>query len=229
MARDDNAGRLSVNYPWSNSALSEEIIGYFGYGSLVNAATLRTSYVSLKKARLKGWRRHWQSRGIETVAQPAGTGTRATQINLALLSIHHHAETTIDGMLVLDRAEHLEKVDEREARYERVELPVECLEVPEKGSGEALPERLYVYVAQEQQAPAHTEHLLQSYLDAVMAGFHSAHGPEGVDRFIATTIGFDRPIHCDRSAPLYPRAVEIAPEMASLLDVRLKACAVQFP
>lgn len=206
--------------------MTDELVGYFGYGSLVNRATLRTSYAGLKKARLKGWRRHWQSRGIETVpGHPAPGG--ALPVNLALLSVHRHAQTEIDGMLVIDRADHLAQVDEREARYERIKISRDVIDLVEPG--DEIPERLYLYVAEQRDISGESDILLQSYLDAVMAGFHEAHGESGVDRFFATTIGFDRHIHCDREKPLYPRAVKLDARLAHVFDERLKSAGVRFP
>ena len=78
--------------------MASELIGYFGFGSLVNRETLRTSYVDTIPARLHGWQRHWQGR------QAVGDQS------VVLLSIHGHAKTHIDGMLVIDRIENLDAV-----------------------------------------------------------------------------------------------------------------------
>lgn len=42
-------------------ATAQGIVAYFGYGSVVNRATLRTSIVDPIPARLSGWRRYWRS------------------------------------------------------------------------------------------------------------------------------------------------------------------------
>ena len=56
---------LKTTDPGRIEALAREgaLIAYFGYGSLVNRATLRTNVVGAGRARLKGWRREWQGRG----------------------------------------------------------------------------------------------------------------------------------------------------------------------
>ena len=63
------------------------LVGYFGFGSLVNKHTLRTSYVEIVPATLKGWRRHWQAR-TDTLEQ-----------DVALLSIHRDVSCNIKGIL----------------------------------------------------------------------------------------------------------------------------------
>lgn len=192
-----------------------DLIGYFGYGSLVNKQTLRTRYISAHPASLKGWRRHWQSYPGEGVER-------------ALLSIHEHPETIISGMLVIDRLENLPALDEREAFYRRVNLSAEDLILHDDGCDieQFHTGRLFVYVAQhhDDKRPP----LLQSYLDAVMAGFHKEFGDEGLEGFLKTTVGFDREIIPDRDAPLYPRAVSIDRNMAALFDASLRAIGAHF-
>ena len=197
------------------------LVGYFGYGSLVNRRTLTTDYVACMPAKLKGWRRHWQAR--EHGAEPA---------DIALLTVHEHAESTIMGMLVIDRLENLASVDEREARYDRVAIARESLEfVVEAGREEAhasLPEALYVYVGRRRPGEERPPMLLQSYLDAVMAGFHAEFGDDGLAHFLETTIGFDREIVADRHAPVYKRSIALDPDLASRFDTLLKRAGVRF-
>ena len=197
-----------------------DLIAYFGYGSLVNLNTLQTGYVCAHPARLKGWRRHWQSRGEFAQAAP-GTDTEASgqhrsqektawadaigragytgslsPYDLALLSVHRDRNCAIGGMLVIDRLENLAALDERERLYERVVLVRADIE------GEGLEDvfehisenNLFVYVGQT--APPGQPPLLQSYLDTVMAGFLHAHGETGLADFIASTTGFARNIIC---------------------------------
>lgn len=193
------------------------LAAYFGYGSLVNRLTLRTAYVSTHRARLAGWRRHWQSRGIDS-GTPAGP--------IALLSVHRAPDSAIHGMLVIDRREHLAEVDLREAMYDRVPIRHDDLE----HAGErpaAFPQDCHIYVGRE--AAEHSEpRLLQSYLDAVMAGFLAEFGEEGVRAFIATTDGWDRGIVADRTAPLYPRAVQVDAQTARSFDRLLEDAGVRF-
>lgn len=184
-----------------------DFVAYFGYGSLVNRATHRTAIVDAIPARLLGWRRMWRPR-------PDMPGFPA-----ALLTIGPEPGSSCDGLLVVDRAENLAAVDEREARYRRVALAPSDLEV----SG-ALPREcpLYVYVAQE-ELPLHKEppSILQSYLDAVMQGFLAEHGEAGLRRFVSDTANFDMPILADRHAPRYPRAVALTEKEQALFETLL--------
>ena len=189
------------------------LIGYFGFGSLVNKDTLRTSYVSIAPAVLKGWRRHWQAR-TETLPQ-----------KVALLSVHRDTRCEIKGALVVDKSENLAAVDQREAGYTRVQLSADDLVVP---TGYALPERLYVYVADEVYGIEDDGALLQSYMDAVMQGFYREHGEEGVKHFVDTTEKFARPVIQDRNNPLYPRSVSLSEDEAMLFDTELIRAGAKF-
>lgn len=200
-----------------------ELVGYFGYGSLVNTGTLATDYVATLRARLKGWRRHWQHRGLETIPGQAHLPGR----EIALLSVHREPDVDIDGMLVIDRAGHLGEVDRREARYDRVEVSSADLELGDEAKN-GLPERLYIYVGKPPPRKAEPAMLIQSYLDTVMAGYEDQHGGSGLQRFVETTIGFDRPIHMDRHEPLYARAQQIEARRARMFDAMLRECGVIF-
>ena len=195
-------------------------IGYFGYGSLVNRQTLATDYIDCRPARLKGWRRHWQAR-------PDGPEQRPG-LDVALLTVHRHDESSILGMLVIDRAENLAHVDEREARYDRVEIDHASLSFSGEEDEADLPDRLFVYVGRPRLQPEPVATLVQSYLHTVMAGFLAEHGEEGLLHFIETTIGFDRPILVDRHQPLYTRHIPPEQEMADRFDTLLKEAGVRF-
>ena len=186
---------------------SANLVGYFGFGSLVNKHTLRTRYVDIVPATLNGWRRHWQAR-TDTLEQ-----------DVALLSIHQDAQCSIKGMLVIDLRENLPLVDEREFGYSRLRLEADHLELPE---GFDPPEELYVYVANEAVDVEDTGALLQSYMDAVLQGFRNEYGDDGVMHFVETTTGFDRRILFDRATPLYPRHVSLVDEERALFDQALK-------
>ncbi len=185
------------------------LIAYFGYGSLVNRATHRTSIVAAFPGRLRGWRRAWRPR-------PDMPGFPA-----ALLTVRPVPDGIVDGLLVFDLVDNLAAVDAREARYRRVELranQIEALLPPVRCP-------FYVYEADE-ALPPHREppRILRSYLDAVMQGFFTEHGLEGLRRFLDETDGFDTPIHEDRDAPIYPRWVKLSQQerdlFAQLLEER---------
>ncbi|MCV0398101.1 MAG: gamma-glutamylcyclotransferase [Rhizobiaceae bacterium] len=182
------------------------LVAYFGYGSLVNRATLRTAIVDLIPARLSGWRRGWRPR-------PDMPGFPA-----ALLTVRPQPGAGCDGVLIVDKAENLPAVDAREARYRRVALDPATLEL--RGAAPDCP--VWVYAAEE-DLPPHREPpaILQSYLDAVLQGFHAVHGAEGLARFFAETDGFDTPLHADRERPVYPRHVRLTPGERALFDRHL--------
>lgn len=197
--------------------MSADRIGYFGYGSLVNRATLGPEHLAAYPARLAGWRRHWQSRGADI---PPG---------LALLSAHPDPTSSIEGMLIVDRISSLPALDQREMRYRRVPVRLGDLELD---FGEApppdLPDDLFVYVGLKQPVSPRDPPLLQSYLDVVMAGFLAEYGESGVIRFLESTDGFARSIVTDRAQPIYSRAVRVAPETARWFDGLLRAAGVRY-
>ncbi len=197
--------------------MDDSLVGYFGYGSLVNRETLRTGIVEHVPAILHGWRRHWQAR-------PAEHDPSAGEA-IALLSVHRHASTSIHGALVIDHEARLPQVDAREAHYDRV--PVALSDIDQNHLSR-LPKRLYVYVARCEPQCQNLPALLQSYLDAVMAGFENLHGEGALRRFLATTTGFERRIIADRLAPKYPRAVQLDPQTARRYDLMLAEIGVCF-
>jgi hypothetical protein len=52
----------------------------------------------------------------------------------------------------------------------------------------------------------------------VLQGFLREFGEAGVHRFLATTDGFERPVHADRHRPHYPRSVRLKDEERVLFD-----------
>ncbi|WP_404932991.1 gamma-glutamylcyclotransferase family protein [Nitratireductor sp. L15S-10] len=179
------------------------LVGYFGYGSLVNRDTHRTGILDAQPARLKGWRRQW-------VRRDAGSSR-------ALLSVRRDSCSTIDGLLVIDRAENLAAVDLREERYRRVRLDAAELELSADLPSDC---PLYVYEASAALGNVRLE-IIQSYLDAVLQGFLREHGRAGVERFVRDTDGFDAAVIADRKTPTYPRAVTLEAEEEAFFDALL--------
>lgn len=206
---------------------SKDLVGYFGYGSLVNRATLRTEIVAAWPARLKGWRRTWRPQPVmehDSVAISA-PGTALTP---ALLTAERAPHGFIDGLLVIDFAVNLPEVDAREFHYHRRDIALTDLEFISSGSA-SVSERtpapnfnVHVYEARSERprAQGHSP-ILRSYLDAVMQGFLREFGPDGVHRFVAETHDFHTEIHEDRHAPLYPRAVTLSPAEIELFELSL--------
>tara|TARA_R110002020_G_scaffold86758_2_gene214206 strand:+ start:9302 stop:9967 length:666 start_codon:yes stop_codon:yes gene_type:complete len=202
-------------------ARENRLVGYFGYGSLVNRRTLRTGVVAAWPARLRGWRRTWRARPD---MGPTPLEALAPGLAPCLLSAHPDPGSAIDGLLVIDRAENLEAVDAREFRYHRRSIGVDALdfggEVPALAARADIP--LHVYEARTEHPPADgPAPILRSYLDAVMQGFLVEFGKAGLSRFVAETAGFDRPVLEDREAPRYARAVDLSPAEIALFDAAL--------
>lgn len=201
------------------SSGADKRVAYFGYGSLVNRTTLRTAYIDIFPAALNGWRRHWQGRTL--AARTIGEDMP----DLTLLSVHRDDACAIQGAMVVDLLANLPAVDERESGYQRVALSRDQITV---SAGASLPDELYVYVADVPEAEVGGEFLLQSYLDAVMQGFHTLYGPDGVRHFVETTKGFQRPVIQDRDTPVYPRSVILNDGEAELFDAALRTVGVKF-
>lgn len=196
------------------------LVAYFGFGSLVNLDTLRTDYIAAYPASLKGWKRHFQKRGSisEPTKNVAGSSDFAWQVDPALLSVHRHATCAIDGMIIVDQLENLPLVDQREKLYERVQLSPDQFELAyhDAISHNLRDFEVYIYVGLlPDDPPANSTKpvLLQSYMDAVMMGYYTHFGAEGVERFIATTDGLELTMVEDRKRPLYPRSIKLETEL----------------
>ena len=80
-------------------------------------------------------------------------------------------------------------------------------------------------------APSMAHPVLLSYLDVVVQGYLHEFGPDGVERFFATTDGWDAPILDDRAHPHYPRHQHLTPAETALVDdwlVRLDTAVVHL-
>ncbi len=195
------------------SALAQagEAIAYFGYGSLVNPYTHRTEITGYARASVHGWQRRWQGRPDD----------HPDPISLLSSSPDGAPDTWLHGLLVFDHVANLPALDQREAGYTRHRLnldgvrcehpvPVNC--------------PVYIYEGNRPFRPHQRHAILQSYLDAVLQGYHLNYGEAGVRRFIEETAGRETPILTDRDAPRYPRAVSLAPGERELFDGLLTDC-----
>jgi hypothetical protein len=183
-------------------AADGRVVAYFGYGSLVNRATLRTKFLGIRRASVTGWRRFWMPRAAPMPA---------------LLSVRPHEDFETQGVVVYDRADHLPAVDEREAGYARRVVMPGHVRI-ENAASHDVPLFIYEASPAEPDAAEAGATILQSYLDAVLQGFLSLYGEEGVARFVAETEGFETAISADRSNPRYPRPVTVSPAEADLFD-----------
>ena len=169
---------------------------FFGYGSLVNAATHH--FEDPHPAQLTGWRRVWRHTTLREVAY---------------LTVVPDAETTIDGVIAAVPAGDWAALDYRERAYARVPVSDRVTHT--------LPHapQIAVYsVPQEAHSPATTGQVYLSYLDVVVQGYLAAFGPDGVERFFRTTDGWDAQFVDDRAAPRYPRHCQLDPREQALVN-----------
>jgi hypothetical protein len=172
---------------------------FFGYGSLVNRRT--HDYAPAHPARVDGWRRVWRATGLR---------------RLAFLSVEPADGVAIEGLVAEVPGGDWAALDRREAAYQRRPLAPEAIEAP--AGGDVV---LYV-VPDDPTPPALAEHpILLSYLDVVVQGFLAEFGPEGVERFFATTAGWEVPVLDDRAAPRYPRAQRTEGAAQTLVEAHL--------
>ncbi|SFR37942.1 gamma-glutamylcyclotransferase family protein [Litoreibacter janthinus] len=173
---------------------------FFGYGSLVNAAT--HSYPSTFPATLHGWRRVWKHTSLR---------------ELAFLSVMPVQGHQIDGLIAEVPNSDWSALDVREAGYFRI--PVEDAEVTHQAGRVDL--QMY-QTDPEHEVGASAQHpILLSYVDVVVQGFFNTFGEDGVTRFFETTDGWEAPILNDRSNPLYPRSQTLTLAETSLVDSHL--------
>ena len=190
--------------------ISSEKIAYFGYGSLVNLSTLRTPYISAHKAQLQGWRRVWKAR-------PSTDEIQIDGVQVAFLSVERHADTTLEGLILIDHASSLPSLDQREALYDRIVLQDgEISEIPDSVSGQT--SDLFVYQHKTDIMESKDALILRSYLDAVAQGYLHHFGEDGLLRFQKTTRNFHLSILEDRDAPIYPRPVSLEDDQLSVID-----------
>ena len=193
-------------------AAEGRLVGYFGYGSLVNRATLRTAAVAAYPARLSSWRRVWRP--------PPDLGIPFERQRPAMLSVSRQPGAAIDGLLVIDLVENLAAVDRREAHYVRREIAPADLAFFGQSPGFSCP--LHVYEARDDvPGVPGTPLIWRSYLDAVMQGLHAEFGPDGVTRFVDETGEFGYAVEEDRAAPFYPRAVTLGQDEIDLFEAAL--------
>lgn len=168
---------------------------FFGYGSLVNRAT--HDFPQATPATLKGWRRVW--RQLPTRPQ-------------AYLSVEQASGAEIEGLIAHVPDDDWAALDEREEAYARqVVTPI-----VDHALGDAV--EIQVYAIPDGPAGPGSHPILLSYIDVVAQGFLHVYGEGGLERFFATTAGWNTPVVNDRSAPLYPRAQVLSAGERGLVD-----------
>ena len=178
---------------------------FFGYGSLVNRRT--HTYAEAYGARVVGWRRVWRQ-----------THMRDT----AFLSVEPAPGVEIEGLIALVPGGDWTALDRREHGYDRLAL----------GAGLAhsatrpVSAHIYAIPAHRTAEPGARQPILLSYLDVVVQGYLTEFGEAGVERFLATTHGWDVGVLDDRARPRYPRAQDPGGRDRGLVDAALAALGV---
>ncbi|TFL19033.1 gamma-glutamylcyclotransferase family protein [Jannaschia formosa] len=150
-------------------------------------------YADARPITVKGWGRAWRHTALREVA---------------FLTAVPDQDAEIDGIVASVPDADWSALDLREAAYLRIVLP----------EGPSI-----YHIPEGHHEPASRAHpVLLSYLDTVVQGYLRVFGEAGVDRFFATTHGWDAPIRDDRAAPVYPRAQALSREERALVDARLR-------
>jgi len=198
--------------------MSEKTITYFGYGSLVNRET-RPKNEQSAPATLYGWGRVWGHRVAPVINRfnPNGLGSCSLSVEpLTNLDLPKRDEPFIRGVVVTMPASELEALNEREAGYDRVEVPAAHFDLP----AHIQTDSILVYVSNKQHQGAANQHfpILQSYIDVVLAGYKQLFSASGVHEFVQSTKGWDGIIEPDREQPRYPRAVTLQHHQLDEID-----------
>ena len=186
-----------------------ETFHYFGYGSLINDQT-RPPTLKAQNAVLHGWRREWRVTGELSLSWGA-------KHNICALSIRPDHNCSIAGVLVEEPVENLASLDQREVRYQRLNVEVETQSAGNQSS--------YVYQARKEHSEwgSMTSPICLSYIDCVLQGVIHRFGQAALDAFFETTDGWHVPILTDRRQPIYPRAIKLSAHETELIDAHLKA------
>lgn len=178
---------------------------FFGYGSLVNAATHR--YAPTERLRIQGWRRTWRQVADHPVA---------------LLSAMPDDDSAIDGLIAPVPDNNWAALDAREQGYNRLVLTPAAL--PDSYQEHDI--AIYAVPETPVDGDPHKRPILLSYLDVVLQGYLQQFGPLGAEQFLATTDGWDRPVQDDRAAPRYPRHQALDATQLTFVDSAIERLAL---
>jgi len=194
----------------------DEKITYFGYGSLVNDATRHDQSVAVRGT-LRGYVREWRIAGQTPRGRVCG------------LTASPKAGTDIKGVMVIDSADRLGELDQREWRYDRHGLHDEAFEAHNDDHGHPVTDPFVYRCKDEHYRWGDDDHpIIQTYVDCVLKGYLDHFGEAGVHHFIDTTDGWQTPIWADRQTPFYARAMSIDPEELRYFDEVLTAIGVRY-
>ena len=172
---------------------------FFGYGSLVN--TKSHDYPNPQPATLNGWRRAW-------VATP--------RYGVVLLSGVRAPGHSINGLIAHVPGADWAALDAREGGYARLHASSDV-----DHSLAHQPDIAVYAVDPDHMTESQNHHILLSYLDVVVQGFHEVYGTSGVQHFFDTTDNWHTPILNDRADPIYPRHQVLTRAQTALVDENL--------
>ncbi|MFC3612346.1 gamma-glutamylcyclotransferase family protein [Lutimaribacter marinistellae] len=173
---------------------------FFGYGSLVNTST--HDFPDPRPAVLSGWKRAWRHTDLRPVAFLTAIPVEGAEI---------------EGMIAHVPNDDWAALDEREWAYDRVGVTSSVTHTLTEDADIAV----YAVPEGRHRVPSRNYPILLSYLDVVVQGYLRVFGPDGADRFFATTEGWDSPILNDRAEPRYPRHRVLTEQEQGFVDDRL--------
>ena len=177
----------------------------FGYGSLVNAATLGSGDVT--PAKVRGWGRTWKRTRLRKVAFLTAIRDDAAEIEGVIAPVEGGDWTALDA---------------REYAYDR-----HIVDDIAHGIGGALNVSIYATKPEHHSDGSEDHPILLSYLDTVIQGYLRCYDAAGATRFFDTTSGWDTPVFDDRAAPIYPRAQSLEPGERAFVDDALRRLEVR--
>ena len=185
------------------------IIGYFGYGSLVNKDT-RPVHTVATPTFVSGWIRQWKHCADTSFGK------------VCALTVARKEGASIQGVLIQDQKDKIADVDQREIGYRREAIGIR----DESVKSHLVDMKTFIYVSDKKHHRWGNDEypIYQSYLDCVLIGFMDVFGINGVENFVASTEGWDVPILNDRDSPKYPRAIQLNDAKRILIDDVIKKC-----
>jgi cation transport regulator ChaC len=172
-----------------SSRITGHGIGLFGYGSLVLAEsasmTLGRPVTGPIPANLHGWKRRFSQARHNLTCEKTfelESGRRPEWVLGLNVERGEDPAGPVNGAVIELGESELDRLDLREARYDRVE-------VTELVAGEGLPERIVTYTAKPghfHPEPPEDAVILATYAEIVERAFELL-GPGELDRYIATT------------------------------------------
>jgi hypothetical protein len=128
---------------------------------------------------------------------------------------------TVEG-LVIDGGEALNHyLNVRESQEQRLRVIVTC-------DREEFEAQTFVASREARRWATPGWPVCLSYVDCVLQGYLREFGEGGLDRFVASTEGWERTFVDDRDRPLYPRHVKLKPRERCAIDARLRRLLVTF-